>query len=233
MQVVQWIFIVAGAVIQLLLIAALVRGSYRAFPFLFAYAIASFLATAVEVAAILDLMWWTRYTYKYYWINDFILQALIMMLVLSLVHRSMEDNPKRAATLRLLVLGTILVGVVSVALYWDMPLNRRMTDVARNLSFAAVLLNLVLWMTLIRQRLPDTRVLLISGALGLQMAGQAIGHSLRQLAIPKRSVPLVMAGNIFIAGAHVFCLYLWWRVLSRSQVERNPAKRFDPLRDEE
>ncbi len=233
MQVVQWAFIIAGAVVQLLLIASLVRGSYRAFPFLFAYAIASFLATTVEVAAILDLMWWTKYTYKYYWINDFILQTLVMLLVLSLVYRSMEANPRRPTIIRLLVLATLLVGAVSLALYWDDPLNRRMTDVARNLSFAAVLLNLVLWMNLVRHRLPDTRILVISGALGLQMAGQAIGHSLRQLAIPHRSIPLVTTGNIIIAGAHVFCLYLWWRVLSKSEVARQPAKRFDPLRDEE
>ncbi|MCE5307765.1 MAG: hypothetical protein LLG20_08980 [Acidobacteriales bacterium] len=225
MNVLQWAFIVAGAVVQLLLIAVLVRGSYRTFPFLFAYAVAAFLATAVEVAAILDLMGWSAYTYKYYWINDLILQSLIMLLVLSLVYQSMRDNPKRPFTIRLLALGVVIVAASSLAMHWSEPLNERMTDVARNLSFSAVLLNLVLWMSLLKRRLPDTRLLVISGALGIQMAGQAIGHSLRQLAAPRRSVPLVMSGNIMIAAAHVMCLYLCWQTLRQYEVASSRAHR--------
>jgi hypothetical protein len=225
MNVLQWMFIVAGAVVQLLLIAVLVRGSYRTFPFLFAYAVAAFLATAVEVAAILDLMWWSTYTYKYYWINDLILQSLIMLLVLSLVYQSMQDNPKRPSTIRLLVLGVVIVAAASLAFYWSKPLNERMTDVARNLSFSAVLLNLVLWMSLIRRRLPDPRLLVISGALGIQMAGQAIGHSLRQLAAPRRSVLLVTAGNVMIAASHVMCMYLCWQTLRQHEIAGSRARR--------
>ncbi len=225
MQVVQWAFIIAGAIVQVLLIAALVRGSYRDFPFLFAYATASFLATAVEVAAILDLMGWSRYTYKYYWINDVILQILIVLLVLSLMHLSLQGNAQRPVIMRMLGLAVVAVAGVSLAVYWNEPLNEKMTNVARNLSFGAVLLNLVLWMSLIRHRLPDRRVLLISGALGIQMAGQAIGHSLRQMATPRRSVPLVMAGNIVIAVAHVLCLYLWWQVLRKPAVQTSRVQR--------
>jgi hypothetical protein len=225
MQVVQWVFIISGAVVQVLLIAALVRGSYRDFPFLFAYAVASFLATAVEVAAILDLMGWSRYTYKYYWINDVILQILIVLLVFSLMHVSLQENPRRPFVMRTLGLAAVAVAAVSLAVYWDEPLNRKMTNIGRNLSFAAVLLNLALWMSLIRNRLPDRRVLLISGALGIQMAGQAIGHSLRQLATPRRSLPLVNAGNIVIAVAHVMCLYLWWQVLRKHEARASRMQR--------
>lgn len=225
MQVVQWVFIISGAVVQVLLIAALVRGSYRDFPFLFAYAVASFLATAVEVAAILDLMGWSRYTYKYYWINDVILQILIVLLVFSLMHVSLRENPRRPFVMRMLGLAAVAVAAVSLAVYWDEPLNRKMTNIGRNLSFAAVLLNLALWMSLIRNRLPDRRVLLISGALGIQMAGQAIGHSLRQLATPRRSLPLVNAGNIVIAVAHVMCLYLWWQVLRKHEARASRMQR--------
>lgn len=225
MQVVQWVFIISGAAVQVLLIAALVRGSYRDFPFLFAYAVASFLATAVEVAAILDLMGWSRYTYKYYWINDVILQILIVLLVFSLMHVSLQENPRRPFVMRMLGLAAVAVAAVSLAVYWDEPLNRKMTNIGRNLSFAAVLLNLALWMSLIRNRLPDRRVLLISGALGIQMAGQAIGHSLRQLATPRRSLPLVNAGNIVIAVAHVMCLYLWWQVLRKHEARASRMQR--------
>ena len=225
MQVVQWAFIIAGAIVQVLLIATLVRGSYRDFPFLLAYAIASFLATAVEVAAILDLMGWSRYTYKYYWINDAILQTLIVLLVLSLVHLSLREHPRRSFLMRVLGLAAVAVATISLAVYWEEPLNHRMTNVARNLSFGAVLLNLALWMSLLRDRLPDRRVLFISGALGIQMTGQAIGHSLRQLATPSRSLFLVNAGNIAIAVAHVMCLYLWWQVLRQHEARAAQVRR--------
>ena len=127
--------------------------------------------------------------------------------------------------MRMLGLAAVAVAAVSLAVYWDEPLNRKMTNIGRNLSFAAVLLNLALWMSLIRNRLPDRRVLLISGALGIQMAGQAIGHSLRQLATPRRSLPLVNAGNIVIAVAHVMCLYLWWQVLRKHEARASRMQR--------
>jgi hypothetical protein len=225
MKFLQWLFILSGGLLQLLVIGALVKRAYRAFPILFAYVIASLLATVVEVAVILDVAGWSKFTAKYYWINEAVLQFLIFFLVLSLIHRAMEANPHRAAVMRWLVFGALAFASASFLLNWDDKPNRLMTQVSRNMSFAAVLLNLVLWLMLIRHRLPDTRVLMISGGLGLQMAGEAIAHSLRQL-----SRRAEMIGNVTLVLSYLLCLLVWWQALRRPApaTTRSNAPRFDP-----
>ena len=225
MKFLQWFFILSGGLLQLLVIGALVKGAYRAFPLLFTYVVASFLATVVEVAAFLGVAGWSKFTVRYYWINEAILQFLIFLLVLSLIHRAMEASPQRVAVMRLLVLGALAFAIISLALNWNASLNRLMTQMSRNMSFAAVLLNLVLWLMLIRPRLPDTRVIMISGGLGLQMAGEAIAHSLRQL-----SRHAEVLGNLTLLTSYLLCLVVWWQTLRRPAraAARTGAPRFDP-----
>jgi hypothetical protein len=218
MKYIQWSFILSGGVLQLLVLGRMLRQGFRTFPLLFSYVVASFLAVVIEVAASLDLMRWTKYTNKYYWINEAVLQFLIFLLVLSLIYRAMEGNPQRASLLRLLVLGACAVAGLSLVFQWNDRLNIWMTEVSRNLSFAAVVLNMILWLALIRRRLPDSRLLMITGGLGIQMAGEAIGHSLRQLAIPSRSMALLVTGNSILSASHLIALFIWWQTLRRTAV---------------
>src|SRR5690606_1712218 len=90
--------------------------------------------------------------------------------------------------------------------------NLWMTKVIRDLSFCSVLLNLWLWSILIARRERDTRRLLIAGGLGVQMTGDAIGQSLRQMQVS----PLVYhAGSYLIVVTHLLCLVIWRRALAR------------------
>jgi hypothetical protein len=55
---------------------------------------------------------------------------------------------------------------------------------------------------------------MVSGGLGIQMAGKAIGHSLRQLS------PLnPLAGDLVIVLSHLLCLYIWWHAFRRFDPE--------------
>ena len=47
---------------------------------------------------------------------------------------------------------------------------------------------------------------MVSGGMGIQMAGKAIGHSLRQL-----SRSAMMPGDLVIVLSHLLCLYIWWQ----------------------
>ncbi len=96
--------------------------------------------------------------------------------------------------------------VVSLELYKNRALNTQMTLLARNLGFFATVANLILWALLIRSRHPDRTLLLLSGGLGVEMAGKAIGHSLRTLA-----PALVGFGNLIIVLSYLFGLYVWWQ----------------------
>jgi hypothetical protein len=52
---------------------------------------------------------------------------------------------------------------------------------------------------------------MISGGLGIQAAGMAIGHSLRQI-----SRHTLVAGNIVVVLSHLFCLFVWWQAFRHS-----------------
>lgn len=194
--------IIAEWVILVLIISGLLRGSYKDFPFLFGYLLAVLLGSVAGSASYFDPALRLEYV-RHYWIAETVQEILVFCLVISLIHRTVKGRGRRRLWF---VLGLI---VIAVSAFQGMPkgnFNRWMTELSRNLSFCAVLLNLILWMALIRHKPEDHRLLLISGGLGVQMAGKAIGHSLRQMA---RS--LIIPGNLLIVLSHLLCLYIWWQ----------------------
>jgi len=79
------------------------------------------------------------------------------------------------------------------------------------------LMDIVLWTSLLATRDRDRRLLLLSGGLGVQFAGTAVGESLRQLALRSRSLPLARSGSFIIVAANLFRFYAWWRALRQAQ----------------
>src|SRR5690242_3482282 len=78
--------------LNLLIITSLVRGEYRRFPFIFAYTVVEFLATAAEIPA-----YWEVYKKGpqaeslqvfIFWMDETIAQVLIFAVVLSLIHHA-------------------------------------------------------------------------------------------------------------------------------------------------
>jgi hypothetical protein len=102
--------------------------------------------------------------------------------------------------------------LVSVYFTWNPKIGHWMTNLSRNLGFLAVVLNLVLWAALIQFRRQDRVLLMVTGGMGIQMAGKAIGHSLRQLLYPRNP----LAGDLIIVLSHMLCLYIWWPAFRRS-----------------
>lgn len=210
-----------GILLQLLLIHELTKDHYKKFPILSVYAVVLFLTTVVEAGAFYNPAIWAR-TSRYYWIIDSIRQVLIFTLVIGLTYRVMEDTSKRSSIRRGIVLGALLFTLLSVLLTRDPRFGFWMARVGRNLGFCAVILNLILWAVLIKFRQEDRTLLLISGGLGIQMAGKAIGHSLRQFSTSVAS-PLQISGDLIIVLSHLVCLYIWWQTF-RSFDQRQLVK---------
>jgi len=97
-----------------------------------------------------------------------------------------------------------------VAHYGRGNLNVWMTVLSRDLSFGSAVLDLLLWFLLIAQPKKDPLLLLLSGGLGIQFTGAAIGQSLRQLS-PHTEV----AGNLILVLSDLVCLYVWWQTFRR------------------
>src|ERR1700730_9311687 len=79
---------VVGLPLEVLIIAALLRGAYRRFPFVFAYAVGSFLASAVELPLYI-LGKESRSLYvTAYWMDEQILVPLVYAAVISLIYEA-------------------------------------------------------------------------------------------------------------------------------------------------
>ena len=82
-----------------------------------------------------------------------------------------------------------------------------MTPWTRDLNFSAAILALGLWALLIGARQKDRKLLLITGALGIQLTGGAIGQALRDM-----SPGIVTAASEFTVITNLMRLYIWWQV---------------------
>jgi hypothetical protein len=220
-QVCGWL---VGIPLEVLLIAALLRGEYRRYPLVFLYAVAVFVTTLVEIPFYAQS--WisgdaaTLHQFaKIYWVNDWILQVLIFATVLSLIDRAISTSRLRRVMRAGLTSGAILLAGVSFSVHYrpsPTKIGYWMTPWTRDLGVCATILDLALWMILIASRKSDRRLLLISGALGMQFTGEAIGEAIRDLSMPKMAKAISLTGSIVGMVADLACLYLWW------QTFRNP-----------
>ena len=182
-QVVGWLI---GLPLEFLIVSALVRGPYRLFPLVFIYASVNFVTTLVEIPTYLEAFVSKNWTHavKVYWINEWILQVLIFAVVLSLLDQATSASRGRRTTRLGLVVGSIVIAGISFYVHYLPPpvkFGLWMTPWTRDLNFCAAILDLALWMVLIASRTADRRLLLISGALGMQFTGEAIGEAIRYL----------------------------------------------------
>lgn len=187
---------------------------YSRYPLVFAYLVILLFATTVETALLYGMPAFSnnRKTYAlYYWSNEAILQALIFIVMLSLIHQASEGFPKRWIWSTLpasVVLGIVAYSVYSVGT--QSGITQHMTVVSRNLSFCTALLNLVLWSALLRNRRRSVELLMVSGGIGLQTTAKAIGHSLRSFSLATKT-----PGNVIVVLGHLLCLFIWWRTFRR------------------
>jgi hypothetical protein len=222
---------VVGAVLLALILHALIKGPYRKYPFLFVNVLV-LLVTGIIDAALYNFLvgTWARSARTVFWIDESIRQVLLFVLVLSLVYQSMPEGRKRAAVQRLLIFGSLTLAVVSYFTLSDPRISVRMSAVLRNMSFCAAILNLGLWAALIRTKQHDPKILMISGGLGLQITGEAMGHSLRNLWQISRAY--VNAGNAVMILAHLLCLLIWWQAFrsnSPKQKQTGAERRRPPF----
>ena len=216
-QVCGWL---VGVPLEFLLVAALLRGEYRRFPFVFVYASAILVTTLVGIPANVNYVLHrsdlqiSRHFAKIYWINEGILQAFMLAVVISLIDRAATHARSRRLVRAGLIVGALLFAGISFASHYRPALEHFgywMTPWTRDLSFGSAILDLGLWTLLISSRRGDRRLLLISGALGMQFTGEAIGEALQSLSMAQKVRSLSLAGSIITMLASLACLYVWWR----------------------
>ena len=222
-----------GVPLEFLLVAALLRGAYRRFPFVFAFAIVLLVTTLVEIPANVNYALHpsdpqiSKHFAKIYWIDQGILWVIILAVVISLIDQAATRVRSRRLVRAGLIVGALLFAGISFALHYQATLKYFgfwMAPWTRDLSFGSAILDLGLWTLLISSGRGDLRLLLISGGLGLQFAGEAIGAALQRLSIAHKLDSLNLAGSIITTLAGLACLYVWWRTFRLSPVTQHPPR---------
>src|ERR1043166_7512834 len=109
-------FYAVGIPLELMAISAILRGGLKHYPLVFAYAIALFLTTIIEMPSSLaytsgDLSVVRTLTFYYYW-DERILQLAIFSVVISLIYGATSKLPfRRILRLALVAGATLFVGI--------------------------------------------------------------------------------------------------------------------------
>lgn len=209
---VQWNLIVVSIILQVMVIGALLRGAFKKFPFAFVYSVVLLLTTVADAAVFTNFGRMSPHMYLW---SEAVRQLLLFSTVISFIDLGVEKSPRRESIRRYVVAAALLFVVTSVALHLE-EVNR-LTQIGRDIGVGSVVVNLLLWMLLIAGAKRNHQLLLLTGGLGLQFTGQAIGQSLRQLATPDRNYTLLYAGNLILVISHLIRLYIWWEVFRPKQ----------------
>jgi len=215
-QAIQYSLWAIGLWLNIQVISALVRGSYRQYPFVFAYSLALLLSTVVEIA-----LQSASKTLKadYYWFDEIILDVLVFCLVIAFIDEAAWESRQKIIARHWLVLAAAAICAVSYASHQSLHLNRRMTLISRDLNICAVILDVILWSLLAAARRPNRRLMLLSGGLGLQLTGAIMGEQLRNF-----SHSLNLTGGLIEVTTGFLGLYIWWRALRAAPApQRSPA----------
>jgi len=221
--------LVIGLPLQLLIIGTLLRGGYRRFPFLFAYMIGDLLTTIVDAPSAMGYHRGTQGTAvafaAIYWFNAVVMQTLVYAVVMSLIYQATGQLRSRRIVRVSVIAGAMLFAGISFLIHWNPALNTGsfLTPCIRDLNFCSAILDMALWALLIAAREKDHRLLLLSGGLGIQFTGQAMGTSLRQLALSTRSHALSLTGGVMMVLANLLFLYIWWQALRTAPVRQQPG----------
>src|SRR5689334_10938102 len=100
-----------GLPLEILILVALLRGWYRRFPFIFAYAIADFLTTLLEVPSSLDYVLGTHHFKSLpsiFYVIEILMQVMVFLVVMSLIYLATEKLESRRVVRGVLIAGALL-----------------------------------------------------------------------------------------------------------------------------
>jgi len=209
-----------GLPLSVMIISAMLRGQWRNYPFVFLYVVGDFVTTLIEIQPGLNIDSATAaerrsFAILFNW-DERAMQVLVFLLVISLIHRAAAHLKTRNLLVAGSVCGILLFAGITFLVYYDptVATGKWMNPWLRNLNFSAAVLDLGLWALLIGAHHKDYRLLMVSGALGIQFTAGAIGQALRYL-----SHDSVQVTAYLITCANLACLFIFWQAF-RLPVER-------------
>jgi hypothetical protein len=237
--VLQYGFWLVGLPLELLIIGTLLRGAYRRFPLLLLYSVALFLTTVIEVSVNQAYFAGIRFAYSpatYYWVDEGIRQSLLFAVVLSFAYLATVKLESRNLVRFALIAGAIVLAVASFLIHHQNQLAhgvgkwRWMTLWVRDIAFAAAIVDLSVWALLLTSRYKDSQLLLLTGGLGIQFTGDAIGESMRFLFRGIAQHLPLSPGDVVEIFTSLAALWIWWQALRPAPVPQSAGVALPPPR---
>jgi hypothetical protein len=217
--------------LEILALIAILRGGVSRHPFVFAYLITSFLTAVLEMPisfAYLQKSGSQKLGFEVlYWVDEGVREVLIFAVVINLIYRTTANLESRRIARLLLLAGSVLFVAISFLVHYDSTvfMGHWITPWTRDLKFCSAVLDLALWALLISSRKKDQTLLMLTGGMGIMFAGEAIGESIRSIAIPQSSHALVKVGSVVGLLADFAFLYIWWQALRRESRPQDGSRR--------
>jgi len=213
----QWMLWAIGFGLQYLIISALVQGPWREFSSVLVFVSGLVVTTLIDIV-LQSTIGKKNYTYYlYYWVAELVRQTALLAVVVSLALSAVPEGRKRHIIRATIGVVAALFWSGSILLYREPVLNNWMTNVIRNLTFGCAVVNLGVWFTMLSRESRDIPRLMLAGGLGVQMTGEALGHSFKYLF--NTPVPALVSA-LFIVFCHFLCLLIWWQAILRTSEER-------------
>jgi hypothetical protein len=149
--------------------------------------------------------------------NDLLLEPLVYAVVINLIYASAAHLRSRRVVLMGTIGGATLIAAASYLIHFKAGLKNGvwLAQWTRDLGLFSEILALGLWGLLLSIRGRDPKLLLVTGGLGIQFTGEAIGDSLRSMAFQWRSHNLAFTGSFVTALADLTALYIFWHAFRK------------------
>jgi hypothetical protein len=209
--------------LAILVITAILRCGVRRHVFLFAYMTVTLLFAVAEMPSSLSVHS-AHYSQaqmalhnKLYAIAQGVTHLLIFAVVVSFVLRATQESNIRHVIRTALAVGAPTFIATSFFIHYDgaVAIAYWLTPLARDLSFCAVIVDMILWGLLLSSRKKDQTLLLLTGGMGILFAGDAIRDAIRSIAIHYHSTPIWYSASLISIFADGASLYVWWQAFRR------------------
>jgi hypothetical protein len=216
--------------LMLLTIQATLHAGVRRYPLILTYLVCTFLIGVAQAPAALA---YHRSYRQGEWLQvvqtagEVTAYALLLLVVFSLIYQATSHFGGRRMTRTILTAVPLLVIAISFLIHYNPkePLGVWVTRWTRDLKFCAAVLDMALWSLLLMTRNRNARLLLLTGGMGVMFAGNAIGESVKSLAIARRSNTLFLVGAGLSAAADLAFLFIWWRSFRDGEGRRQTPAR--------
>jgi hypothetical protein len=144
-----------------------------------------------------------------FWTDEIVLDLLLFLILILLTYQAMEGSPVRGAMSKMLVAFSLIAVSLPFVIFKGAFVKSTWFDqTSQLLNFAAAILNLGLWMALLRARRRDSQYLAVSAGFGIVATGVAISFGPRHL-IHTHGTAYLAANLMFmlahLGGASILC----------------------------